>query len=121
MVLGAGIAASDVDRGTPVPPLAERGFELPLASGLCRLEPPPRQLLASFTSRMPAALAPDGRQVTAATLTLSNTAQAGADSILVDHLTLRGADRAGSPLPTGSASSQGEVLVNGNLLGQSSA
>ncbi len=44
MVFGDGIAASDVDRGTPVTPLAESGFELPMASGLCRLEPPPRQL-----------------------------------------------------------------------------
>src|SRR5258705_11762403 len=103
MVCGDGIPAEDANLGTPVTLAAEPGAELPLDSGICRLEPPPRQLLADFVSRMPAALAPDGRPVVAAGLSLTNAAQAGPDSILVDHLTPRGAHGARAPSPVGPA------------------
>jgi len=52
-------------------------------------------------------------------LTLSNTAQAGADSILVDHLVLLGADRQRSLSPVGEAASSVEVYLRGSLAGQS--
>jgi len=121
MIFGDGIPAEDSNLGTPVALAAEAGSELPLASGLCRLEPPPRQLLADFESRMPAALAPDGRSVTAAVLTLTNTAQAGADSILVDHLTVRGADGAQNAASVGDAATMVEVWLQSARLGQSAA
>lgn len=121
MVFADGIPAEDVNLGTPVTLAAETGAELPLASGLCRLEPPPRQLLADFASRMPAALAPDGRSVTAAVLSLTNAAQTGADSILIDHLTLRGADGAQTPSALGQAATGVEIWLQGALVGQSAA
>src|SRR5258705_13680528 len=121
MVCGDGIPAEDANLGTPVTLAAEPGAELPLDSGICRLEPPPRQLLADFVSRMPAALAPDGRPVVAAGLSLTNAAQAGSDSILVDHLTLRGADGARAPSPGGQAAPAGGGWLQGTLVGQSAA
>ena len=119
MVFGDGVPAEDLNLATPVTLAAEPGADLPMLSGLCRLETPPRDLVVDLASLMPAALAPDGRTVVAGTLALTNTAQAGADSILVDHLTLLGADRAQSAAPVGQAASRVELYRQGVLIAQS--
>jgi len=121
MVFGDDVAASDADLGTAVTAAPEAGEELPLVSGLCRLETPPRDLVADLESRMPAALAPDGRAVVAGLLTLSNVAPAGADSILVDHLTVRASDRQSNAEPIGVAASSVAIYVQGTRVGQSGA
>src|SRR6185503_4613988 len=121
MVFGDDFAAEDANLGTGVLVAAEAGGELPLVSGICRLELPPRDLVADLESRMPAALAPDGRPVVAGILTLSNTALAGSDSILVDHLVLLGGDRQQNAVPVGEAASSVEIYIQGTLAGQSAA
>jgi len=121
MVFGDDLTAKDANLGTAVVAGPDPGGELPLVSGLCRLELPPRDLVVGLESRMPAALAPDGRSVAGGLLTLSNTAQAGADSILIDHLVLLGADRQESAIPVGEAASSVEVYVQGTLVGQTGA
>jgi hypothetical protein len=121
MVFGDDLAAEDANIGTHVLAAPEAGGELPLVSGLCRLESPPRDLVVELESRMPAALAPDGRPVVAGVLTLSNTAQAGADSILVDHLVLLAADRQENAAPVGEAAASVAVYVQGALVAQSAA
>ena len=121
MIFGDGIHAEDANLGTAVSPAPDAGAELPLVSGLCRLESPPRELVAELVSRMPAALAPDGRSVVAGFLTLTNTAPAGSDSILVDHLVLRGGDRQENAVPVGSSAARVEVYRQGALWAQSGA
>src|SRR5439155_2274746 len=120
-IFGDGIHAEDANLGTAVSPAPDAGAELPLVSGLCRLESPPRELVAELVSRMPAALAPDGRSVVAGFLTLTNTAPAGSDSILVDHLVLRGGDRQENAVPVGSSAARVEVYRQGALWAQSGA
>jgi hypothetical protein len=119
MVFSGDLAAEDANLATAVTLAAESGAELPLVSGLCRLETPPRELVVDLESRMPAALAPDGRPVVAGLLTLSNTAQPGADSILVDHLVLSGADKLENLAPVGHAATRVDVFRQGVLVGQS--
>src|SRR6185295_11780353 len=54
-VPASGLVGFDANRGTPVMVLAEDGAELPLVSGLTRLDPPARELRVDFESRMPVA------------------------------------------------------------------
>ena len=119
MVFADGVPAEDLNLGTPVTLVAETGADLPVLSGLCRLETPPRDLVVDLQSLMPAALAPDGRAVTAGILALTNAAQPGSDSILVDHLTLLGADRALGAAAVGQAASRMEIYRQGVLIAQS--
>lgn len=121
MVFGDGVAAEDANLGTPVALAPEPAAELPMVSGLCRLELPPRELLVDLVSLMPAAVAPDGRTVVAGRLALTNTSPAGSDSISVDHLMLVGADRQLNAVPVGQAASRVEVYRGGVLIGQSAA
>jgi hypothetical protein len=121
MVFGGGLAAEDLNLGTPVTLAAETGADLPMLSGLCRLETPPRDLVVDLQSLMPVALAPDGRAVTAGVLALTNTAQPGSDSILVDHVTLLGADRALGAAAVGRAASRVEIYRQGVVIAQSAA
>jgi len=119
MVFADGVGGSDANLATPVTVTAEGGDLFPLVSGLCRLDLPPRELLVGLTSRMPAALAADGRPVPACELTLTNTASPGSDSILVDHLVLRAADREFRPVPVGMAAGRVEAYWQGALWGAS--
>src|SRR5438132_575460 len=45
MVFGDGVPAEDQNLATPVTLVAEPGADLPMLSGLCRLETPPRDLV----------------------------------------------------------------------------
>ena len=121
MIFSDGIHAEDANLGTAVAEAPSAGSELPLVSGLCRLESPPRELLVDLVSQMPAALAPDGRTVVAGHLTLSNTAPVGSDSILIDHLVLRASNQLETAVPVGSAATRVEIYRQGALWAQSGA
>ncbi len=121
MIFADGVDAADANLATPVVVSAATGDLFPLVSGLCRLELPPRELVVDLASMMPAALAADGRTVTAGTLRLSNTAPAGSDSILVDHLVLRAADRGLASVPVGTSAGRVEVYRQAQLWAQCAA
>jgi hypothetical protein len=121
MIFPDGIHAEDANLGTAVAAAPSAGSELPLVSGLCRLESPPRELLVDLVSQMPAAVAPDGRTVVAGHLTLSNTAPQGSDSILIDHLVLRASDQLEAAVPVGGAATRVEIYRQGTLWAQSGA
>ncbi len=117
-VFAAGLRAFDANLGGAVR-VAPAAGELPLLSGLAHLQAPPRTLMVGMESRMPAALAGDGRPVTAGLLALSNPAAAGAGAISLDHLTLEGGDRNRAPIALGSATTQLSASVNGQPWAQS--
>lgn len=98
-IQSSGVLAEDANTGLPLRVLAEPGAEFPLLSGLTHLEPPPRELIVAFESLIPAALAPDGREVPVARLTLTNPA--GSGSIQLDHLVLVAADAGQGEIPLG--------------------
>ncbi|HUK61858.1 MAG TPA: hypothetical protein VLV15_00955, partial [Dongiaceae bacterium] len=108
-----GLAAADANTGAPVTVAAEPGTALPLASGLGRLTSPARDLEAGLASRLPAALAADGRPVVAGTLTLRNSDSLAAGAIAVDHLVARAADRDFAVRPLGAIASQVQAWRNG--------
>src|SRR6185295_2830073 len=112
-VFASGIRAADADLGQPVTVVPEGGDEFPLISGLTRLVPPARELVVDLESRMPATLAADGDTVTVGTVTLQNIAAAGSDSIFLDHVTLRAADRDFGTVAFGSAASGAVAYVAG--------
>jgi len=115
----AGLAAFDANSGARLTPLPELGVVLPPVSGLARLEPPPRELVAGLLSRMPAVLAGDGTEVTAGVLKLTNTAAAGSGDVRLDHLTLRAADRDVVPIGIGSVATRVAAYVGGVLWAES--
>src|SRR6185295_1275989 len=112
-VPASGLVGFDANRGTPVMVLAEDGAELPLVSGLTRLDPPARELRVDFESRMPVALAADGREVLAGVLRVRNPAAPGGDTILVERLVLRAVTRAGAPLAIGAGAAIVEAWSGG--------
>ena len=99
MMNASGIVASDANTGAAALPVAQPGTEFPLVSGLTRLASPARNLAVGLADRMPPELAPDGRPLTVAQLTLLNLAPANSGTIAVDHLTLRAADRSLRAVP----------------------
>jgi hypothetical protein len=115
-----GIVAFDANLARRATVATDAG-PLPLFSGLARIQAPARVLTAGLASTMPAVLAGDAREVSAARLTLSNTAAAGAGDITVDHLIVRGADRSFSDLALGSLADHLVAVVNGVLWAQSAA
>ena len=117
----AGLVASDANSGLRLAAQPEPGASFPLVSGLARLEPPPRELVAGLASRMPAALAVDGRDVTVGVLRLANTASAGSGDVRLDHLELWGADRDQRSIAIGSVASRVSAYVQGTLWAASAA
>lgn len=118
-IAGTGILASDANSGQPVRTVPERGVDFPLVSGLTRISAPARDLMAALRSRMPAALAVDGREVGIGLLTLRNAAAAGSGSIRVDRLRLRASDPQFQPLAAGAAVRSVAAYVNGALWARS--
>jgi hypothetical protein len=116
---GAGLAVVDVNSGTPALAEAEPGTDLPLSSGLTHLDSPPRELLVGLTSRMPAAIVSDGREVVAGVLRLANTAAPGSGDISLDHLVLRASDHDLRAEPLGGAVGRVTAYVGGNRWAQS--
>lgn len=117
----AGLAAFDANSGVRLTPLPEPGTLLPPVSGLARLEPPARELVALLDSRMPVVLAGDGADVVAGILRLSNTASAGSGDVRLDHLVVRAADRDLVAIAIGSAATHVAAYVNGILWAESAA
>jgi uncharacterized repeat protein (TIGR01451 family) len=106
-----GIAARDENLSEPVAVAPEGGATLPLSSGITRLLPPARMLVAGLASMMPAALAADGRTVAAGRLTLANVAAPASGAIRVSGLRVRAADRDGREIPLGAAAASLTALV----------
>jgi hypothetical protein len=117
----AGLAAFDANSGARLTPLPEPAAVLPPVSGLARLEPPPRELVAGLESRMPAALAGDGTEVVAGILHLTNTAAAGSGNVRLDHLVLQAADRDQRPIAIGGVATHVAAYVGGVLWAESAA
>ncbi len=112
-IAASGLVAVDFNQGGPVTPAAEDGGELPLVSGLTRLDAPARELRADLEDRMPAVLAADGREVVAGVLRLRNTAAAGTDTIEVDRLAVRAAARNFAALAAGAGATAVEAWTGG--------
>ncbi|HKQ18925.1 MAG TPA: hypothetical protein VJW75_04185, partial [Candidatus Eisenbacteria bacterium] len=121
LVFGSGIRARDANSMVAVNVEPEPGTELPIGSALTRLELPPRELLAGFESRMPAALAADGDTVVAGALTLTNSADAGSGSISVTFLRLDASDRSFAAIPVGAGAARLLAFVGGTLWAESAA
>jgi hypothetical protein len=120
-IAAPGVVAVDANLSTAVNVGAESGSELPLVSGLTRLEAPARELRADFADRMPAALAADGRSVLGGVLTLRNTAAAGTDTIYVDRIRIRAADRDLGSLPVRAGAGSIEAWSGGTAWASSGA
>ncbi|MGE5177646.1 MAG: DNRLRE domain-containing protein [Bacteroidota bacterium] len=112
---GAGIGTSDANTGAPAVAQPAPGAELPVVSGLTRVSTPARDLVAGWRSRMPAALATDGRPVDVASLVLENPAPAGSGAIVVDRIRLRASDPAGKDVALGAAAASVIATQNGSV------
>ncbi|HEY2954928.1 MAG TPA: hypothetical protein VGK89_06750 [Candidatus Eisenbacteria bacterium] len=117
-IFADGVVGRDANLGTRAAVVPEAG-ELPLVSGLTRIQAPPRTLVAGLASLMPAALAGDGREVAAVTLTLTNAASAGAGDISVEGLALEGAGRNLAAVPLGAFATRVTAYVGGAPWAQS--
>jgi hypothetical protein len=114
-VLVPAVEAVDENIGTPVLVMPEPGSELPLTSGLARLEAPATELVVGMTSQMPAVLVGDGTEAPLARLELQNSARMGSGSIEVDRLVLRAADRDFVPINLGAAVRRIRVYIDDQL------
>jgi hypothetical protein len=113
VVRESGVRVAEANTGAPIAVTPEVGADLPLSSGVLRLEVPSRRLEAAFTSLIPALLPPDGSDTPIALLHLSNDAPAGSGTIEVDSLRLMASDAAGNPLPIGQVASHLLVRTDG--------
>jgi len=111
-VLADGLVGRDLNLGSRVTVAPWTG-ELPLISGLTRIQAPARTLRVGLASLMPATLAGDGRGVAAATLSLANQAPAGSGTISVESLVVRAADRAAAGITLGAMASAVTILQGG--------
>ncbi len=118
-ISGSNVQAVDANSGAPLAIEPDAGVELPLLSGVTRLRPPARELVIALESKMPAAIAADGRECAAAALTLSNPAPPGSGSIRVDHLRVRAADGVGAAVSLGAAAGRVEAYEGGSLRAES--
>jgi hypothetical protein len=94
MLPASGIVAVDGNSGQALATTAEVGANLPLSSGLTRLEPPARTLVADLQSVVSAVLPADGSTVVLAKLVLTNSAVPGSGTIGVQSLRFGGGDEA---------------------------
>jgi hypothetical protein len=92
------IHATDANLGSPVAVESLPGTEMPIRSGLLRIEAPARLLIAGFASDMPAALVAGGNAQTAGRLTLRNPAPLASSTIRVEQLILSASDRSGAAI-----------------------
>ncbi|HEV8479420.1 MAG TPA: hypothetical protein VGR66_01395 [Candidatus Eisenbacteria bacterium] len=113
------LEARDANSSVLASVLGEPGTVLPPVSGLAHLVAPARELAVGLVSAMPAALAPDGRAVKVATLTLRSADSESSGPIQLDHLLWRGRDRAMVATAVGTVASRIEAWHQGVLWAQS--
>jgi hypothetical protein len=113
LLLGAGVHAVDANNGTSVQVSADAGEELPLSSGVTKLEAPSRELRVALTSEMPAVLVADGSSVRMASVTLSNPAPENSGAIRVDRLRVDAADLDLAALAIGAFAARVEARLGG--------
>jgi hypothetical protein len=109
LVPSDGIIATDANLGSAVTLVPEVGATLPISSGVTVLQVPADELVAAFTSQMPATLVSGAEGIGAFRLTLQNPAGEEAGRITVSGLRIRAADREYAPLVIGG--SVAEVLA----------
>jgi len=115
MLPASGIVAVDANSNQPVAVAPEIGASLPLSSGLARLEPPARTLVADLQSVVSAVLPADGSTVVLARLVLVNTAVPGSGTIAVQSLRFGGGDADFAPQSIGAFASTLEAYRGGVL------
>lgn len=113
VVRESGWSAAEANGGARVEVAAEPGEEMPLSSGVMRLDAPARRLEAGLASRIPAALPPDGAETAFATLRLANDAAAGSGPIDVASLRIVAGGDAGAAVPLGAVAERVSAYVNG--------
>lgn len=96
------VVTADVD-GSPVAVRPDAGTELPLLSGLTRLQAPARELRVDFDDRLPAVLAAGQTAVPVADVVLSNPAPPGATAIALEALRLDWMDGTGAAVEAATA------------------
>lgn len=116
LVVGAAdVHARDANLGTLVVIQPAAGTELPIRSGLLRIESPARLLVAGFESLMPPVLVAGGAEVTAARFTLTNPASLAASAIEIANLVILATNRDESAIAIGSAARAVSLLRDGTL------
>jgi hypothetical protein len=114
LVLNAsGLLASDANTRATVAVAADSNFDFPVLSGLTHLAAPARTLVAGLDDRMPAAIAADGSETVAGSITLLNDATASSGAITVDHLGVRAADAGRAAVAIGAAVASVSLYRNG--------
>ena len=113
VLLAAGVHAVDANNSTSVPVSADAGAELPLTSGVTKLEAPARELRVALTNEMPAVLAADGSAVRMASVTFSNPAPENSGAIRVNRLSVHAADRDLAALDIGAFAARVEARLGG--------
>ena len=114
------VHAVDSNLDTPVAIANAPGTEMPIRSGLLRIEAPARLLIAGFTSDMPAVLVAGGHSVHVARLTLRNPAPLASSTIHVERLTLSASDGAGGAIAMQSAARTVSILRDGVVWAEAS-
>ena len=115
------IHAVDANLGTAVAVASLPGTEMPIRSGLLRIEAPARLLIAGFASDMPAALVAGGNAQTAGRLTLRNPAPLASSTIRVERLILSASDRTGAAIPVQAGARTITIRRDGLVWAQSNA
>lgn len=113
------IYAVDANLGTPVAIASLPGTQLPIRSGLLRIEEPARLLVAGFSSEMPAALVAGGNAQLAGHLTLRNPAPLASSTIRVERLILSASDRTGAAISMQTAARAVTIRRDGLVWAQS--
>lgn len=93
-----GLTAVDVNTTGAITLQPAAGVELPLRSGLVRLQPPAQQLLVDADDTMPVLILPGQAEVPALSIHMENSATAGASDIVVDRFVIDIADATSQPL-----------------------
>ncbi|NNF07595.1 MAG: DUF11 domain-containing protein, partial [Candidatus Eisenbacteria bacterium] len=90
LILNAdGLLVVDVNQSIEVEVRGENGTAFPVSSGLARLDPPARELLAALESRVPVNVVPGEANLIAASLVLTNPTTEGSGVVQVERLGFR--------------------------------
>jgi hypothetical protein len=105
--------AGDVNLETAVAIDPTPGTEMPIRSGLLRIEAPARFLMVGFSNGMPPVLVPGGALSRAASLTMRNPAPLASSTLRVSGLRIECSDRSGAAIPVGAAARAISIVRDG--------
>jgi hypothetical protein len=115
------VHATDANLGSAVQIFPRAGSILPLVSGLAEILSPSRELLVGLTSSLPAALVPDGTEVSAGDVVFRNSAPDGSSAVRIGHLRVIAANGERAALPVGAGAQLVRLYRNGALWAESAA